>query len=104
MSRLCPGTNANFAVYDVGSETVDVADRNAVVAPLPSLPAVCAGVDRTKKCAGEHRPGCALEDDRADILTAQGALSFAPFSIAFAFELNQSVLGSNPELRRSFVC
>src|SRR2546425_8278480 len=103
MSRLCPGINANFAVYDVGSETVDVADRNAFVAPLPSLPAVCARVDRTEKCAGEHRPGCALKDDRADILTAQGALSFAPFPIVFTFELNQSVLRADPELPRSFV-
>jgi len=86
MGRLSAGVDSDFAVDDVGSETVNIVDRNAVIAPLPSLAAVHAGMHRTEESAGKYRPGGALEDDRADMLAAQRALRFAPFTALFSLE------------------
>ena len=44
MRRLCPGINSNFVIDDGGSQAVDIVNRYAVIAPLPGLAAVGAGM------------------------------------------------------------
>src|SRR4029077_15790536 len=102
MGRLGAGVDSDFAVDDVGSETVNIVDRNTVIAPLPSLAAVHAGMHRTEESAGKNRAGGALEDDRADVLAAQRALGFAPLAALIALEQRQSILSSRPQLMRTF--
>src|SRR6186713_3071174 len=99
MRGLGAGIDAHFAVDNVGSETVDIVNCHAVVAPLPGFAAVGAGVNGAEESSGEHRAAGFFEDDRADVLPAQRALCFAP-AVGAAFEEHESVLGADPKLPR----
>jgi hypothetical protein len=78
-------------------------NANAIVAPLPVLAAVVAGVNRAEKRAGKYGSAGALEDDRADMFPAQRALRLAPLFLAHPLEEYQTILGAHPELPRRFL-
>src|SRR6185503_10439926 len=100
MRRLRAGVHSNLAVDNGRSETVDVMNRDAVVAPLPGFSAVRARVNRAEECTGEHRAAVGLEDDRADVIAAQRAPGFPPTTVVGALEKHRSVLGCRPKLAR----
>src|SRR5688572_11377632 len=100
MRGLRSRVHTRFSVNHSRRQAIDIMNAQAGVAALPGIAAVDAGVNGAEERAGKQSSRCTLENNRANMLAAQGAPGFAPLSVVHSLIEHQTVLRANPELLR----
>src|SRR5919109_1702399 len=68
MRRLSARIHTRLSIDQLTGKGINLLSTNAVVATLPSLTEIHAGIDLTTVSPAEQRLAARLEDDRAEVL------------------------------------